>query len=705
MATNNNDSIQVRYSDPIYLNVTGAVDNSGNSEVGGYLVYLIKTDGDVPDLNSGISSTQKFELVTTIYPETAISYSGRINAIGDTPRQRFRYQPEFIYPVEYYTIEENKDHYFYLAAFDKSGNVSSGFISHPNNPFRGPSVFSRAVQWGNRTSNITIYNSGSLYPSATSNSYPSGTLSFWIRFAEEHSAPGLLIEKLNSNITPNFSPIGVHVGTASHPNRNFRFYLGSGGQSPANTDTYVYWDTTSVSSNSLNHIVFVWSGISNYLISGTIYINGVKDTTYSGTKIPSGWMPAGALNSNLSLGTRSGAYSYSGVTLDGIHFYNTPFTLAQVQELYSGQLHGIRGTYNTNALLAKYSFNEGSGVLTYANYPILSPPVSGLLSGDVRWVKPLYIELREDNINTEVLQFFNTYVDISGNINSGVIDPQNVSFQNRIFTSDAVKTQVEGLNNGGAVADGVVPNSSMVDTRILYADVSNKIYDLTDASRELDGSSALVDASVSDGKIQNTNILYLQNTNTLKKIDTTTVQIGSGVIGTAAVTDDKLYNTKILYLQDANTLKQVDGTTKILKYTTLSGVQEYRHVWSSVDTKPTGPSGDATTTYYTRGTSGIIAYVPFIAISGSDTLIRMAARLITTSASVPAVVSVGTCYPNCTAAVTIFQSTSTGNYESVSGVINLGNFQSGPSAIAIYLGPNGVGTVSGYWFTVEVGNH
>lgn len=462
MSTNSQDHLQIHYSDPMYLYVHGGTDNAGNSNFGGYNIYVVKVPQfEVPQLStSGLLFTQKLEHVKTIYPETDVSYSGRINKIGDNPVIRDNYSPSYIYPIEYYDFEEGYDHYFYMKGFDKDGNFSSGFISHSSNPFRGPSIKSRAIQFANDSSSLEIINSGVFFPNSTAGAYPSGTVSFWIttpNVVPDSGTSTIILEKLNPQ--GNFAPIGIHVNNSPV----IYFYLGRGGTfSYISNSTGNVWPTANVLElNRKYHVAFVWSGVTSTTVKGTIYVNGLQD--YSSTKSMTAGLPAGpTVGTNLNIGKRSSGTtdSWSGLILDGLHFWSVPFSGEQVKQLYSGQLHGIPWSYEPNNLYHKYSFDEGSGIVTYADYPIISPEISGVFSGDIRWVRPLYTELQQSTLNENISTFFDNYV-TSGVINSGVIDEVNTNFPNRLFTSSSVKTEVESLNNYGVVANYKVPQSAL----------------------------------------------------------------------------------------------------------------------------------------------------------------------------------------------------------------------------------------------------
>lgn len=669
MATNTNDILQIRYSDPITLYVYSGIDNFGNTNFGGYNIYVVKVPtGEVPLLNSsGITIGRRMEHVRTIYPEVDVSYSGRTNRIGEDPIQRLSYNPQYIYPVDYYVSEENFDHYFYLSAFDKKGNLSSGLIPHINNPLRGPSIQSRAIQFANPNSTIVIYNSGVLYPNTTASCYPSGTVSFWVTTPNSgNTAPTYdygIVEKVNSNRVP--SPFAIHVESTFPGYPFLRCHVGVGGSASTGVGTnQQFWESSTLEFNKKYHIVFTWSGVTASTISGTIYLNGIKDV--GSVKTMSFGMPAGPTGgSNIYLGTVASALeSWSGLILDGLHVYNRAFSDSDVRSLYSGQIHGIPWSYDSNSLLTKFSFDEGSGIITYADYPVISPEISGVFSGDIRWVRPLYIELRTDSFNSNVQQFFNTYV-TSGQINSGVITPTNVSFQNRLFTNSGVRGEVESLNNAGIVADNKVVQNSILDGAVSNTKFTDPLIVNIDGNKFTD---------------RNGNTLLVE---------------GNNSIVPATVGNTLFENQNILYLQDDNTIKKVDGTTKKLNYTTLSGVQEYRHIWSSHVTKTNGVG--LTSEVFVTTVTGIIAEAPF-RIQSKDTLVYVTGYVKT------GIVWVESCDDTCNAPQLIGGSTST-SWTAISGVANFTSLTTGPGAIQLLLGPNGSTTASGYLFSIEIGDH
>lgn len=902
MATNSQNSLQVSYSDPLYLYVHSGIDNSGNDNFGGYNLYVVKVPPfEVPDLStSGLLFTRKLEHVKTIYPEIDVSYSGRINKIGDYPIRRLTYSPSYIYPVEYYDVEENKDHYFYLTAFDKDGNVSSGFISHSNNPFRGPSIQSRAIQFSNAQSTVTLYNSGILFPIDTGGAYPSGTISFWMTTPSSENPAASndygIFDKVNSNNRP--APVGIHVESTAGGHPFIRFLIGVGGSSSGGVGTsYEYWETSTLEYNKNYHVVCVWSGVNATTIKATVYLNGVSDV--SSNKTISAGMPNGPTGgSNPSIGYVSGRLdSWSGLILDGMHIYNIPLDSTQVSELYSGQVHGIPWSYLPDNLITKFSFDEGSGIVTYADYPVLTPEISGAFSGDVRWVKPLYRELQQTSLSSDIIQFFDGYV-TSGIFNSGVIEPDNVTFQDRIFTSDLTKTiaetfqhpsQLLGQNliparyslynndtpwaysgfysvsytetvsnlgllgfvpqygikgtgqpvNSGYIAfdvnmiqDGNANNYSVTavsNTYFVYPSVYIKagsssllgdldIYLLTNGGAKytlysgtltlsqawtkysipsgIDGNvlgtfygklivhfisnhpiggltkyfyvdapsvylapsgvyldtppwsmgtklsglisapylsptaisrifttsgvqaqvealnnngvianNKVVDASIEDGTISNTKFsdseILSQSGGALKNRTGSVVTLnGDSVIDAATIGDTLFTNQSILYSYDTDTLKQLDGTTKKLKYTSISGVQEYRQAWSSTSVKL---SGGATTTYYATTATGIIAEIP-IRIQSADTLVYVTGFMRTSVAGVAANLWIESCDDTCNAPQFIASTTST-SWTAVSGYAEFTSLTPGPGAIQLSLGPNGAATASGYYFSVEIGDH
>ncbi|MGV8131518.1 MAG: hypothetical protein ACP5N7_05465, partial [Candidatus Pacearchaeota archaeon] len=224
MATNSNDSIQIRYSDPIYLYVCSGVDNSGNSNFGGYAIYVVKVPMfEEPNLSSsGLLYTRKLEHVKNVYPEIDVSYDSRINRIGDNPIRRMTYAPNYIYPVEYYVSEENIDHYFYLSAFDRDNNMSSGFVSHSSNPFRGPRIVSRSIQIAHSGAYILPDENNILFTGAGGLTYPSGTISMWIITPSE-------IPALESNIYSILSPSRCPAPFAVHleSSNKIQFFLGN----------------------------------------------------------------------------------------------------------------------------------------------------------------------------------------------------------------------------------------------------------------------------------------------------------------------------------------------------------------------------------------------------------------------------------------------------------------------------------------------
>ena len=137
MALQDIEIVKVKRRAPIRLYITGGVEETGNANFGGYKIYCIKVDdGDDAPIVTDLNTTKQLELIADVVPEWTNSYSGQQE---DDPQPRLNsYNSDLVYHYDYYYWENDKDHYFYLTAYDKDRNLNSGLIPHWANPVSTP---------------------------------------------------------------------------------------------------------------------------------------------------------------------------------------------------------------------------------------------------------------------------------------------------------------------------------------------------------------------------------------------------------------------------------------------------------------------------------------------------------------------------------------------------------------------------------------
>lgn len=441
---------RVKRKKPIRLMVTDGIEETGNDNFGGYLIYVkeVPRDESLPAI-----SNQKLKLVGKLEPKISPCYTSVFDGIGHNSGLILatEHNPDYIYPFYYDEWLSNTDNYFYVGAYDKAGNVASGIIPQGETV---PAQENHSIEFTDDTSQVIVSGLGNL--PWTDSIINSGSISFWIKH-KELGAPNWdrIIGKLKADHNP--SPFRILFNTDNPP----KIVVQGGGDN----GSYSHPSLTSILPNVAYHIVWTWE---DSCTLSSLYINGVLDSTSD--------IAAGEEMEDYGSPIYFGKDSYGGTPnqapsgyLEDFRIYNRDLASGEINAMYSGYLsYTDNQNFYDDDLLLQYSLNEGYGSRIFEDYPDNEYSVASHSFTNISWASGIIGKTTVyDTFNSNTL-FVGNYLDSSGIIKpSGLTNPMFAQSGIMIeypgdpyaykTTTDDTKKTLSGL----AVISGQLPDTTL----------------------------------------------------------------------------------------------------------------------------------------------------------------------------------------------------------------------------------------------------